>query len=342
MADRREALLVVAPGRGTYGKAELGYLARHHADKAQLIAEADRQRAARAMPTVSELDGAAAFSPSKHGKGDAASPLIFLSGYADFLDIDRDRFEIAAITGNSMGWYTALACAGVLDAGNGFAVADAMGSHSGTGEPGGQLLMTIVGEDWRPDPALRAALIETADATGAAVSIDLGGMIVFAGPDAALDAFAKAAPPLPSPPLKLAGHGPFHTPLMHESSNRARAALPADWFGQPDAPMIDGRGAIWRRFATRPEAMWDYTFGQQILAAYDFATAIQVGVREFAPDRIVLLGPGDTLGGAIAQSLIAIQWRGLDSKEAFKAEQARDPFLVAMGRPDQRALVTRR
>ncbi|MEA3051067.1 MAG: hypothetical protein QOG84_2903, partial [Sphingomonadales bacterium] len=36
MAER-EAVLVVSPGRGTYGKAELGYLKRFHADKAGMI-----------------------------------------------------------------------------------------------------------------------------------------------------------------------------------------------------------------------------------------------------------------------------------------------------------------
>ena len=63
-------------------------------------------------------------------------------------------------------------------------------------------------------------------------------------------------------------------------------------------------------------------------------------MKEYAPDRIILLGPGDTLGGAIAQALIAIDWRGLGSKADFQAMQAADPFLLAMGREDQRALVT--
>ena len=58
-----------------------------------------------------------------------------------------------------------------------------------------------------------------------------------------------------------------------------------------------------------------------------------------ARDRIILLGPGDTLGGAIAQALIAIQWRGLRSKSDFQEMQAAEPFLISMGREDQRRLV---
>ena len=141
MAER-EAALVVCPGRGTYGKAELGYLKRFHGDKSGLIESFDRIRAERGQPTLSELDGAGRFSPALHTRGDIASPLIFAASYADFLAVDRTRFDVAAVTGNSMGWYTALAVAGAVDADHGFRIVDAMGEHSQAGEPGGQVLLT--------------------------------------------------------------------------------------------------------------------------------------------------------------------------------------------------------
>ncbi len=111
MAER-QAALVICPGRGTYGKAELGYLHRLHGDKTDLMATVDRLRSQRGQPTITELDGAERFSPALHTRGDIASPLIFTSSYADFLAIDRSRFEIIAATGNSMGWYSTLAVAG--------------------------------------------------------------------------------------------------------------------------------------------------------------------------------------------------------------------------------------
>lgn len=340
MADK-EAALVICPGRGTYGRAELGYLKRLHADKAALIESFDRLRADRGQPTLSALDGAERFSVATHTSGDIASPLIFAASYADFLSIDRSRHAIAAVTGNSMGWYTALACAGAASAEHGFRIVDAMGENSQAGEPGGQVLLTLVGEDWRPVPGLRDAVLAKAAEIGVYVSIDLGGMLVFAGTEAGLDALIAQAPPLPGrEPLRLVNHGPFHSPLMQGSSDRA-FGLPADWFGTPDIPMIDGRGHIWRPHASRKDALRDYTFGTQILETYDFTRAVQVAVREYAPDRIILLGPGDTLGGAIAQALIAIEWRGLASKRDFQEMQASaDPVLLAMGREDQRGLVT--
>lgn len=341
MAER-EAALVICPGRGTYGKAELGYLRRRHADKKELIATADRLRAARGQPTISELDGAERYSPGLHTRGDIASPLIFTASYADFLSIDRSRYDVAAVTGNSMGWYTGLACAGAVTAEHGFRIVDAMGENSQAGEPGGQVLLTLVGEDWRPVAGLRdAVLAKAGEIGGLHLSIDLGGMLVFAGTEAGLASLIEQAPPTPGrEPLRLVNHGPFHSPLMQGSSDRA-FELPVGWIGTPAVPMIDGRGHIWRPHASGRDALRRYTFGTQILETYDFTRAVQVAVREFAPDRIILLGPGDTLGGAIAQALIAIEWRGLRSKADFQMMQASaEPVLLAMGREDQRGRVT--
>lgn len=346
MAER-EAALVVCPGRGTYGKAELGYLRRFHAQRGDLVGGFDRLRSERGQPTLSELDGAERFSPALHTRGDIASPLIFAASYADFLAIDRSRFDVAAVTGNSMGWYTALAVAGAVGPEQGFRIIDAMGENSQSGEAGGQVLLTLVDEDWKAVPGLREQLLALAGSIGSRagcklfVSIELGGMIVFAGNETGLAALLAEAPRTPGrEPLRLVNHGPFHTPLMAGSSARALAQLPVDWFGSPAAPMVDGRGHIWRPFASSPDALHQYTFATQILEAYHFTRAIQVAVKEYAPDRIILLGPGDTLGGAIAQALIAIEWRGLRSKGDFQDMQSFSPYLLAMGREDQRALAT--
>ena len=340
MADK-EAALVICPGRGTYGKAELGYLKRFHPDKSALLATADRLRSERGQPTISELDGADRYSAAIHTRGDIASPLIFTASYADFLAIDRSRYAIAAVTGNSMGWYTTLAVAGAASAEHGFSIVDAMGENSQAGAPGGQVLLTLADEDWRPVPGLREAVLALIDRIdGLHVSIELGGMMVLAGTEAAIKALLDQAPPNPArEPLRLVNHGPFHTPLMQGSSDLAMR-LPAAWIAGPEFPMIDGRGHIWRPFASNPDALRRYTFITQILEPYDFTRAVQVAVKEYAPDRIILLGPGDTLGGAIAQALIAIEWQGLTSKRDFQERQASEPLLLAMGREDQRALVT--
>ncbi len=344
----RKTALVVAPGRGTYGKGELGSIARIHGTRfAELIASFDAQRRDRGQPTVTELDGADRFSVAMHMRGDVAAPLIYSATALDFLSIDRERYDIVAVAGNSMGWYSALALGGAVSVEDGFRISNAMGLNSQAHGPGGQILLQVVDEDWRPVPSLRETLLRLAAAIAArpdhalALSIDLAGMIVFAGNEAGLAALLAEAPPTPGrDPLRLAGHGPFHTPLMVGSSDKAKAELPPALFGAPAIPMVDGRGHIWRRFASDPAAIWDYSFGHQILAPYDFACSVQVAVKEYAPDVVILPGPGDTLGGAIAQSLIGVGWQGIASKADFAARQAVDPVLLAMGRAEQRRIVT--
>ncbi|SMC49648.1 acyl carrier protein [Novosphingobium sp. B1] len=333
----KETVLVVCPGRGTYNAPELGYLQQHHAG-AEWLARFDAMRAEAGKESLSALDGAAKFTPA-HLRGDNAAPLIHACAYLDFLRIDRERFEIVAVTGNSMGWYTALACAGAVSPEHGFAIADGMGINSQRHEPGGQAVLVLAGEDWTVDPALLAEVEAAMARHGVLPSIWLGGMLVVAGPVAALDGFEKGLPTLPRPPMRLAGHGPFHTPLMQASSDAAKEQFPVEWFGQPQVPLIDGRGKVWRRFESNRRDLWDYTFAHQILQPYDFTAAMTVGIREFAPDRVVLLGPGETLGGAIGQVQIALKWLDITSRSMFTARQGEDPFLIGMGRPSQRSIV---
>lgn len=334
----KETVVVVSPGRGTYNAPELGYLARHHAGSPWL-AHFDAVREGAGKPTLTELDGAKKFDAKLHPRGDVAAPLIHACAFLDFLKLDRERFEVVAVTGNSMGWYTALACAGAVSGEHGFAIADAMGVNSQRHEPGGQAVIVMTDEDWRVDPETARAVEAACAKVGVLPSIRLGGMLVVAGPEAALDALHAELPPLPRPPLRLAGHGPFHTPLMQASADAARGTLPAEWFGAPQVPLIDGRGKVWRRFETETAELWDYTFGHQILEAYDFTAAMIVALREFAPDRVVLLGPGETLGGAIGQAIVELDWLGIGNKSLFSRRQDENPFLVAMGREAQRRLV---
>ena len=141
--------------------------------------------------------------------------------------------------------------------------------------------------------------------------------------------------------MRLRGHAGFHSPLVAAVSDRALDHFPTDIFQQPDLPMIDGRGCIWWPQATDHAALKDYTFGHQVTQPYDFARAITVAAREFCPDLFIVAGPGTTLGGSVAQSLILAGWRGMASKDDFLAVQGETPLLISMGREDQRQLVTK-
>lgn len=335
--------VLICPGRGTYGKAELGSLAAFP-DRA-LLARFDAERARLGQESLSALDGAQTYSVARHSRGDNASALIYACTLGDRLALDG--VELVAVTGNSMGWYSALACAGALSPMDGFTVVNTMGTLMQEALIGGQLVYPVMGEDWQDAPARRAELLELVEEIGdrpghdLGLSIDLGGMLVLAGNEAGLKAFEAAVPPMQGRfPLRLGNHAAFHTTLQAPVAAKGRAAIPKSLFSQPETPLIDGRGAVWWPGAATTDALYDYTLGHQVVQPYDFTAAIRTAAREFAPDFFIVAGPGTTLGGAVAQSLIRANWRGLAGKADFQRMQAEDPFLISMALPDQRALIT--
>jgi len=330
--------LVVCPGRGSYGRAQLGSL-----PAGDPIALAlDRFRAGLGRPTPSELDRAPAYAPELHVAGEHASLLTFAGTAVDLAAISRDKLDIVGVTGNSMGFYTALYAAGALDLLAAARLVETLGHYQAGNVLGAQLLYPIVDDTWRP-AARPAALDAALDHPGVHVSIHLGGTIVL-GVDA--DGLAHARRVLPAIergglryPLQLPLHSAFHTPLMAATAARARAELADLPLRSPAITLVGGDGVVHRPWAA-PAALWAYTLGPQITRPFDFERAVATAVGELGPDVIVLPGPGDALGSAVAQILIALRWRGLGERADFLAMQASDrPIVLAMHRPEQRARV---
>lgn len=341
----KKSVVVIFPGRGTYGKDELGYLGRHHADKKDFITGVDDWRESQGRETVSALDARKAYSAAKHASSVNASAIIYACALADFADIDREQYDVVAVCGNSLGWYLTLAAGGALAPENAIRLVDTMGALMEEKGVGGQLVYPFVDENWRQSGAHEKAVAEALHAgrteSEAYLSIRLGGMAVLAGDDKGLAAMEKSLPQADGRyPFRLARHAAFHTPLLQHVSDAAFETLGADIFQSPAAPMIDGRGAVWSPGATDTDALYQYTLGTQIVETYDFSKSVEVAIKEFAPDCLILAGPGATLGAPIAQELIRWRWKGLESKADFAALQKEDPFLLAMGREDQRSLVT--
>lgn len=337
--QKKERIVVICPGRGSYTSETLGYLKKPRAPRVNIgdfVADIDARRARLSEPTISELDNAKSFSPGLHTKGENASTLIYACSYADFQSIDREKYEIVAVTGNSMGWYLALAFAGSLDWAGSFDVINTMGSMMKGKIIGGQLIYPVMDGDWRKNPELIETVrlgIEKAREAGGQVypSIHLGGYAVIGGDAAGLNHLMKNLPKVEHYPFQLINHAAFHTPLLRETSRRAFEVIPENIFGRPRIPMIDGRGKIWQPFGTDVQELYEYTLGHQVCETYDFTKAITVALKEFAPDKLFLLGPGNSLGGAIGQILVANAWQGVGSKADFSVRQKSNPFLVSMG-----------
>ena len=341
----RRAVLI-CPGRGTYGAGELGYLQRYHSDKSNLIDGWDAQRVAAGQDPISALDKAAMYRGEFYSRGDVASALIYACGICDARAL-ADDIEVVAVTGNSMGWYTALTAAGVLTAQDGFEVVNTMGTLMQEHLIGGQLIYPFVGTDWRDDPARKAELLALVTEIGGreqhslSLSIDLGGMLVLAGNSAGLAAFEAAVPRVQDRfPMRLPNHAGFHSPLQAPVAEAGRARLHAAMFGGPSVPLIDGRGQIWWPRSSDADALWDYTLGHQVVETYDFSAAIATAALEFAPDLFIVAGPGTTLNGAVCQALILAGWRGLVDKAAVRVASDKAQIVVSMGDARQRDAVT--
>lgn len=340
----KQSAVVIFPGRGTYGKDELGYLSRFHSDKADFIVSVDAWRENQGRETVTALDNAERYSAAKYATSLNASALIYTCALADFAAIDRDKFDIVAVCGNSLGWYLTLAAAGALNEENAIRLVDTMGALMEAEGVGGQLVYPFVDSDWRESAAnvrsISNALHDGRTEGEAYLSIRLGGTAVLAGDEAGMAAMEKTLPPAEDRyPFRLARHAAFHTPLLKHVSDKAFATLGSELFEAPKVPMIDGRGGVWSPFSTNLDALHQYTLGHQIVETYDFSKSVEVSLKEFAPDKLILVGPGSTLGAPIAQEMIRHRWLGLESKADFSARQKTDSFLLAMGRADQRAAV---
>ena len=337
----KKTALVVCPGRGTYNKAELGYITQH-LKHAALLNQFDAVRAERALPTVSELDQQSVFSRTLHLKAENAAALIFAAGLNDYQCIDPQQFDVVAITGNSMGWYTALGCAGVLTPEKGMHLVSDMAMLTADGA-GAQFIYPVIDDNWQPD-SNRHALVDAQLKRHQGelfMSIVYGGYAVIAGTTNAVKAAMAELPPCDERfPLLLPGHAAFHTSMMQQASDKALTMWPYTQFSKPQVPLIDGRGHIWPALGADLPQLQQYTLNHQVCQTYDFSLALQVAVKEFAPDHIILLGPGASLGGAVAQSLIQVNWRGLTSKDDFtQAQQADLPYLLSMGLAQQRELI---
>ena len=128
------------------------------------------------------------------------------------------------------------------------------------------------------------------------ISIHLGGMIVFAADDNGLKWLSERLPKDDRFPMRLMHHAAFHSPLLDHIPEMARAANPLADFGAGELSAVDGQGKVWSPKAFDPAAIYDYTLGAQLNRTYDFTRAVQVAAAEFAPDKIIVLGPGTTLG----------------------------------------------
>jgi malonyl CoA-acyl carrier protein transacylase len=320
---------VLFPGRGSYTEKTLGILEAGH----PLVRRAEALRAEYGMESLLDLDRASRLDQARHLRPANASALIWLAGLLDFERVAQADHAIA-VGGNSLGWYTALAAAGVLAFEDGFRLMQEMALLQESMSSGGQVLYPRVGEDWRLD-AERVRAVEAAlQAYPGEVflSIDLGGSVVFAGTEAGVAALLRDLPRVRlganTYPFRLVKHGPYHTPLAAEIARRSSERFRGLDFGLPRLPLVDGSGRIHQPWSADAAELRRYTTETQVVEWYDFRTSVRVMLREFAPQELVLPGPGNSLGGTCGQILALEGWAGIRTKLDFDRVQSGTEAIV--------------
>jgi acyl transferase domain-containing protein len=201
----------------------------------------------------------------------------------------RERYDIVAVAGNSLGWYTALPASGALSPRDGWRLVQTMASLQQQVE-GGQVLTTTVGDDWQRDAELRravqSAIAELQDrgaATFCDYSIRLGGHEVLAGTEAAVAELLRRLPKVKVGdrefPFRLAGHGPFHTRLCEGTAAQAGELLADLPLQMPTCHLIDGFGNVHSPWSVDPQQLWRYTMREQVLETFDFSACAHGGAR---------------------------------------------------------------
>ncbi len=329
-------IVILCPGRGSYTEATLGSLDPDD----PLVRIAERRRADFGLEPLLALDQSERFEPARHLRPAHVSPLIFVKAMIDATAAAAGN-EVVAVGGNSLGWYIALCVAGSLSFEDGFRLVQRMSLLQEEFAEGGQVLYPRMNADWTRSEELTANAAAALESSGgeAMHSINLGGYVVLAGSRKGISHLLSVLPQVRigsvTYPIRLAQHGPYHTELTRPVVDAAAREFADLSFEAPHTTLIDGRGRRFTPWSTEVVELKEYTLGRQVAEPYDFTASVRVALREFAPEQVVLPGPGNTLGGVVGQVMAQEGWKGVRTKADFTALQAQEPpFVLSLGLRD--------
>lgn len=198
------------------------------------------------------------------------------------------------MAGHSLGEWSALVCANVIDFADGLRIVEARGKYMQQAVPVGQGAMAaIIGLD---DQAILDACAEAGDlGVVDAVNFNAPGQVVIAGSNDAVEramdickaAGAKRALPLPV-------SAPFHTSLMKPAADNLAEMVNAVSFRAPEVPIMHN---VHARNEQDPEAIKALML-EQIYSPVKWVDCVK-HLKEGGVSTIVECGPGKVLSGLV-------------------------------------------
>ena len=228
-----------------------------------------------------------------------AQPALFALAFARWLDVAdvlADRVEGAA--GHSLGEYTALAAAGVIDYESALSVVAERGEAmalAADAEPSG--MAALIGAT--PELAEEVSLRRRSDGGRLSVAnINAPGQVVVAGGSEDLDWLEANARDLGvRRAIRLNVAGAFHSPFMEPATERLRDALAG-------LSVSDGHFDVWSNVTAAPVASGDVAelLGRQVVSPVLFQPTLE-NMAASGIDTFIHIGPGDVTAGMAKRSV---------------------------------------
>lgn len=222
----------------------------------------------------------------------------------------------AFVAGHSLGEYSALVAAGVLDLSDALRTVRARGRYMQDAVPVGTGAMAAV-----MGCELSAIERVCAEASGSEVcsvaNINSPGQVVIAGNTAAVDRAIELLKEVARRVIKLNVSAPFHCALMKPAQDKLGAELERLTFNDPKFPVVTNVDA---RVTTAPVELRDGLL-RQVSAPVRWLESMQLLI-ENGVDTVVEVGPGKVLSGLMRQTSRDIKCLNVEDAASLEATSA--------------------
>jgi [acyl-carrier-protein] S-malonyltransferase len=224
-------------------------------------------------------------------------PAILAVSVAAFRATESVRMPAPAfVAGHSLGEYSALVAAGVLDLSDALRTVRARGRYMQEAVPVGTGAMAAVMGAELSD-IQRICEEASGDEVCSTANINSPNQVVIAGNAAAVDRAIELLKGVARKVVKLNVSAPFHCALMKPAQDRLASDLESLTFSEPKVPVVTNVDA---RVTTAPDQLRDALL-RQVSAPVRWLESMQLLMQQ-GVDTVVEVGPGKVLSGLMRQT----------------------------------------
>ncbi|HKR11941.1 MAG TPA: ACP S-malonyltransferase [Pyrinomonadaceae bacterium] len=225
----------------------------------------------------------------------------------------------AFVAGHSLGEYSALVAAGVLDLADALRTVRARGRYMQEAVPVGAGAMAAVlgGELSDVERVCAEASGDISGEVCSVANINSPGQVVIAGNTAAVDRAIELLKGVAKRVKLLNVSAPFHCALMQPAQDRLAADLEQLTFNEPKFPVVTNVAA---RVTTAPEELRD-ALVRQVSAPVRWVESMQL-LMQNGVDTVVEVGPGKVLSGLMRQTSRDMKSLNVEDAASLEATSA--------------------